>query len=81
MKLNMTLFEKYKVASKLPHDAFQNICMQAAEEDVSCFSPEGNKLTVLQELVNREIKYESGENYYRQVWKFYLDNEQLLKEV
>jgi len=57
MKLNMSLFENYKVASKLPQDAFQQICMQAAADDVSCFDPAGNKPTELQELLNDGVKY------------------------
>ena len=31
--------------------------------------------------MNEELKYNMGENYYRNAWRVFLDNEQLLKEV
>ena len=37
--------------------------------------------TEVQKLINSEVIFDKNDNYYRQVWKFYLDNEQLLKEV
>ena len=35
----------------------------------------------MQKLINTEIVFDESDNYYRHTWKFYLDNEQLLKEV
>ena len=31
--------------------------------------------------MNEELKYNKGDNYYRNAWRVFLDNEQLLKEV
>jgi len=36
---------------------------------------------VLRKLLKQDVFYDENDNYYRHVFKFYLDNEQLLKEV
>lgn len=35
----------------------------------------------VQKLISKEIPFVESTNYYRFVWRFFLDNEQLLKEV
>jgi len=36
---------------------------------------------VLRKLLKQDVFYDENDNYYRQVFKFYLDTEPLLKEV
>ena len=84
--MDLSLFEHYKVASKLPENIFQQICQNAAfTQEVSDFDPSkpSNEAeeNIVQKLIQQEIRYDENDNYYRHMWKFYLDNEQLLKEV
>lgn len=40
VKMDLKLFDTYKVASRLPYDIFQTICKNAAQPEVSDFSAE-----------------------------------------
>lgn len=40
VKMDLKLFDTYKVASRLPYDIFQNICKNAVQPEVSDFSAE-----------------------------------------
>ena len=77
--MDMDVFETYKVGSKLPIDAMQQICKKAVLQEVSEFNQ--TEPTQLQRMIGGDVVYDRKSNYYRQVWKFYLDNEQLIKEV
>lgn len=82
--MDLNLFDTYKVASRLPPDIFRTVCLRAAQSEVSEFRPiEGapNSESVVQKVISQDVEYDSDENYYRHVWKYYLDNEQLAKEV
>ena len=88
LNLDLKLFDNYKVASRLPPDIFRTICLRATQAEVSEFNAtEGLPLLTrqqeseVQRLISQDVEYDENDNYYRQVWKFYLDNEQLLKEV
>ena len=85
VKINLRLFENYKVASKLPADIFKIICKEAVSQPViSEFSAEpGYPQTkdLIADIINDETTYNRESNYYRQMWRVFLDNEQLLKEV
>lgn len=51
--------------------------------DFTAGQDSGNALdeNELRKLIKQDVLYDENDNYYRHVWKFYLDNESLLKEV
>ncbi len=71
--IDMKLFDSYKVASLLPDDIFKNLCLKAVQTEVSDFNTED--INPVQKLINTEVNFDQNENYYRSIWKFYLDNE------
>ena len=73
VKMDLDLFETYKVGSKLPTDAMQQICKKAVLQEISEFNQ--SEPTQLQRMIGADVVYDRKSNYYRQVWKFYLDNE------
>lgn len=85
VKMNLRLFENYKVASKLPDEIFKNICKEAVYHPVITeFSAEpgqSQSKNTIADIINDEVTFNSENNYYRQTWRVFLDNEQLLKEV
>ena len=85
VKMNLRLFENYKVASKLPDEIFKKICKEAVYHPVITeFSAEpgqSQSKNTIADIINDEVAFNSENNYYRQTWRVFLDNEQLLKEV
>lgn len=71
--MDMKLFDSYKVASRLPYDIFKTICLKAVQTEVSDFAAEDQN--TVQKIIGSDVNFDENENYYRTIWKYYLDNE------